>query len=82
MIFFTRVYTGRYTLHEKSTIASPKILLLLAKDWVTKLVFSPVVSQKLKTEVVFFLSALTSRFDAKVEDAHIFDIIMNVPVKG
>ena len=57
-LFFTRVFTGRYTLHEKSTKASPKILLL-AKYWVTKLIFSPAVSQKLNTEVVFFLSALT-----------------------
>ena len=58
-IFFTRVITGRYTLHEKSTTeASPKILLL-AKYWVTKSIFSLAVTQKRKTEVVFFLSALT-----------------------
>ena len=57
-IFFTRVFIGRYTLHEKSTKSSPKILSL-AKYWVTKSIFSPAVSQKPKTEVVFFLSALT-----------------------
>ena len=57
-IFFTHAFTGRYTLHEKSALASPKILLL-AKYWVTKSIFSPAVSQKPKTEVVFFLPALT-----------------------
>ena len=57
-IFFTRIFTGRYTLHEKKTQASPKILLL-AKCWVTKSVFSPAVDENPKTNVVFFLSALT-----------------------
>ena len=52
-------------LHEKSTKASPKILLL-AKFWVRKSIFSSAVSKKknkqtkkTKTENVFFLSALT-----------------------
>ena len=57
-IFLTHVFIGRYTLHEKSTKSSPKILLL-AKYWVTKSIFSPAVSQKPKTEVVLFLFALT-----------------------
>ena len=57
-VFFTRVFTGRCTSYEKSTKASPKILLV-AKYWVAKSIFSPTVSQKPKTEVVFFLSALT-----------------------
>ena len=34
MIFFTRVFIGRYTLHEKLAKASPKTLFL-AKYWVT-----------------------------------------------
>ena len=58
MIFFTCVFTERYTLHEKSMKASPKILLL-AKYWITKSIFSSALSQKPKTEVVFILSALT-----------------------
>ena len=53
-IFFTRVFTGRYTLHEKSTKLSPKNLLL-ARYWVKKSIFPPAFSQKPKTEVVFFL---------------------------
>ena len=57
-IFFTHIFTGKYTLHEKSTKASPKIPLL-GKYWVTKSIFLAAVSQKPKTEVVFFLSALT-----------------------
>ena len=57
-IFFTRIFTGRYTLHEKSTYAFQKIPLL-TQYWVTKSMFSPAVSEKLKTKVVFFLSALT-----------------------
>ena len=58
-IFFTHILIGRCTLPEKSTKSSPKILLL-AKFWVTKSLFSPAVSQKPpKKEVVFFLSALT-----------------------
>ena len=57
-IFFTRVFIGRCTLPEKSIKSSPKILLL-AKFWVTKSIISLAVSQKPKTEVVFFLSTLT-----------------------
>ena len=34
MIFFTCVFTGRYTLHEKLAKASPQTLFL-AKYWVT-----------------------------------------------
>ena len=57
MIFFTCVFTeGRPILYQKTLKkakkkqlkASPKILLLAAY-WVTKSVFSPVVSQKPKT---------------------------------
>ena len=57
-IFFTHAFTGRYTLHEKSASASPKILLL-AKYWVTKSIFSPAVSEKPKTKGYIFLPALT-----------------------
>ena len=49
-IFFIRVSIRRYTLYEKSTYASQKILLL-AKYWVTKSLFSQAVSQKPKTKV-------------------------------
>ena len=57
-IFFTCVFTWRSSLDDKSTKSSPKIILL-AKCWVRKSIFSPAVSQKPKTEVVYFLSALT-----------------------
>ena len=54
MIFFTRVHVfiRRYTLNEKSTKLSPKILLL-AKYWVTKSIFSLHVSQKPKNRSCF-----------------------------
>ena len=58
MIFFTRVLQKGILCTKKSTEASPKILLL-ANYWVTKSIFSQAVSQKPKTEVVFFSSALT-----------------------
>ena len=56
--FLHCVFTERHTLYGKPTIASPKIILL-AKYWVTKSIFSPAVSQKTKNRVAFFLAALT-----------------------
>ena len=53
MCYYKKVY-----LHEKSTYTSQNILLL-AQYWVTKSIFSPAISQKPKTQVVFFLSVLT-----------------------
>ena len=56
-IFFTSVFKVYFARKINKIIS--KNLLLLAKFWVTNSLFSPAISQKLKSEVVFFLSVLT-----------------------
>ena len=63
-IFFTHIFTGRYTLYEKSTSYASQIILLLTQYWVKgkKSIFSLTVSQMTKKEkkkLFSFLSALT-----------------------
>ena len=102
-IFFTRVFTGRYTLHEKSTKASQKSFYWPNIEYQNQYFHRPSVkNQKQKfllwpwNEVILGnlrpQEALAQRikatcttknvcFDSKVEGAHSFGIILNVPVK-